>query len=183
MDSTPHLNTNQHKVLQCIVDLHNARRPAARPLVGQLLTMKLSVVDEAVKALKEEGLIRTVVPGIFEPVAQHPPPRAISRTTLPDGCSKVEVGDDMLTVTPHEAQLLGVMFAGDASQLHTWTEERRVGESVVRLEAQVRAQGKQIAQLLRALARAQRPGAGQPDLFTEPGESGLPRRRGPHVPA
>lgn len=175
------MDTNRERVHQCIVDLTNQRRPAARALVAQLLNEKLSVVDDAVKRLKEDGLVRTVVPGILEPVEQFPPSRAISRTLLPDGRSKVEIGDAVLDLTPHEAQVLGMMFMGDAQSLTYWHEERRAGEQLVRLEALVRAQQLQLRDMQRALARAPRAIRQQPDLFHENEAVPVRARRGPHV--
>lgn len=174
------MDTNRERVLQTIIDLTNARRPAARVLIAQLLNEKLSVVDDAVKRLREDGLVRTVVPGILEPVAQHPPSRPMSRTVLPDGRTKVEIGDELLTLTPHEAQMLGMMFAGDAAQLSTWTEERRLGEQVVRVESELRSMSKRFHELLRRSAR--RPGGQQPDLFADPTEAPRTRpKRGAHT--
>jgi hypothetical protein len=156
------METNRDRVLQTIVDLQNARRPASRVLIAQLLHEKLSVVDDAVKRLKEDGDVRTVVPGIFEAVAQFPPSRPISRTILPDGRSKIELGDELLELTPHEAMVLGKMLHGDAMEMSHWNEERRHGAQVARLEAQVRNLEKRVRDVAR---RGQRQHAGQPDLF------------------
>ncbi len=158
------MDTNRQKVLQCIIDLTNARRPAARVLIAQLLNMKQTKVDEAVKRLKnDDGLIRMVIPGIFEPVQQWGEDRPISQTVLPDGRVKLEVGDLVETFTPHEWATIGLMSHGAAHQLSTWVEERRTGEHLVMLQAQVRALEKTVRDLRKA-GRTRR-GHAQPDLF------------------
>lgn len=178
------MDTNRERVLQCIIDLANQRRPAARVLIAQLLNLKLSIVDDAVKRLKEDGLVRPVVPGIFEPVPQHPPSRPISKTVLTDGTTVLEIGDTCENLTPHEAQVMGMLFHGDAVSMTYWAEERRTGEQIVRLESQLRALTKAYNDLQRRLAGSLRgAAAGQGDLFGEPAPARARpvRRRGAHV--
>lgn len=167
------MDTNRQKVLQCIIDLTNARRPAARETIRQLLNEKFTVVDDAIKRLREDGLVRKIVPGIFEPVQQWGEDRPIIQIAMPDGRTKLEIGDDVLTLTPHEWQQIGLMSHGAAHQLSTWSEERRTGEAIVALQAQVRALEKSLREA-RRLSFGRR-GHGQPDLFVEP--DGPPRRR------
>lgn len=168
------MDSNRQRVYQCILDLHNARRPVSRVLLHQRLNMKLSVVDEAVKRLKEDGLVRTIVSGILEPVEQFPPDRAISTTVLPDGRYKVEAEDEMMTLTPHEAGVLGKMLQGAAMENSYWYEERQMGALVVQLQAEVRALRGKLHQLNHRIA-GQRAQSAQPDLFTDPEKT--PRRR------
>jgi hypothetical protein len=160
------MDTNRQRTYQTILDLHHAGKPAARQLIATILNEKLSVVDEAVKRLREDGLVRTVVPGILEPVAQFPPDRPISRTTLPDGRTKIEMDDFLIELTPHEAQVLGKMLMGDAMQLSYWYAEREQGAQLVRLETQLRELTRRFAQQQHRLSLHARTRS-QPDLFND----------------
>lgn len=131
------MDTTRQKVLQCIIDLDNAQRPASRQLIAQYLNEKLTVVDDAVKRLIEDGLVRKVVAGIVAPVHQFPPDDAISKTVLPSGRVKLEKGDDVMEFTPHEAAVVGKMFQGEAMEMAYWYEERQHGDTVARLQAEV----------------------------------------------
>lgn len=159
------MDTTRERVLQCIIDLFNARRPAHRVLIAQHMGVKLSTVDDAVKRLKEDMLVRTTTPGYVEPIEQHPPSRPLSITKLPNGQCKVEVGDDLLTLTPHEAQMLGIMLHGDAQTLMYWHEERQTGAHIVQLQGEVRAMKKELRDTRRL--HFKRGPHGQPDLFVE----------------
>jgi hypothetical protein len=164
------MDTNrQNKVLQCVIDLFHARRPANRVLIAQYLNEKLSVVDDAVKRLKEDGLLRTVVPGYVEPVEQFPPDEAISTTVLPNGRWKIEKGDQCMECTPHEAQVLGKMLQGPAMEMAYWYEERQQGAQLVRQEAQIRALQHELAAVRERLTRPPAaPASPQRDLFHRP---------------
>lgn len=173
---TSHLDSTRQRVLQCIVDLHNARRPVSRNLVAQHLNERLSVVDDAVKRLKEDGLVRTVVPGIVEPVEQFPPDRPISKTVLPNGWTKLEFGDECHQFTPHESAVIGSLFHGDYRMVATWHEERRAGAEIVQLQATVRALQKELREIRRHAIHRQQT-RGQNDLFTEIVTTPSSRRR------
>lgn len=154
----------QEIVLQCIKDLTNSQRPANRILIAQYLGWELGRVDDAVKRLKEDGLVRTTVPGYVEPVETHPPSRPVSNTLLPDGTCILEVGDDQIRMTPHEAQMVGKQLQGHAMEMAYWYEERRRGEDVARLQAEVRALRHQLRTMSAKLARSPRGGANQAEL-------------------
>jgi hypothetical protein len=55
--------------------------------------------------------------GVFVPAATHPPARPMSKTVMPDGMVKLEIGDDVLTLTPREDRTLATLQAGAATQL------------------------------------------------------------------
>jgi len=79
--------------------------------------LKLSTVDDNLKALKEDSLIWAPERGVYRPVAVHPPARAISKTILPGGLIKLEIGDEVLTLTPQENRMLAELQAGAAAQV------------------------------------------------------------------
>lgn len=110
------LSESGTRVFEAVLALHEQEQVATRELVAELTGLKLSVVDDRLGALVDEGLLLRVQRGVFAPVPQHGPARAVSRTLLPGGMSKVEIGDDVLTLTPHECRMLGELLAGSALQ-------------------------------------------------------------------
>jgi biotin operon repressor len=55
---------------------------ASRHRVGDMLDIKLSIVDSHIKTLKDDGRIVCVVNGIYEPAAQYEQDRAMTLTGL-----------------------------------------------------------------------------------------------------
>ena len=103
--------SNRQVVLQAINDLAAANRQASRKAICDMTGLKLSIVDDHVKNLKEDGLIRLVVNGIFEPIDQAPD-RAVSGTLVPNGRYKLEIGDTCLDLTLREARNIGLLTGG-----------------------------------------------------------------------
>ena len=133
------------RVYQAVVDLTNQHRPASRKLIAQMTGFKLSMVDDHVKNMKNDGLLSPVVDGVVEPVEHFPLDRPISITELPSGMVKYEIGDDVLELTPSEARRTGRMMGGFAQDAH-----------VIRGEREGRSQAAQVAHLERQLWHAER---------------------------
>ena len=153
-------------VYQAVVDLTNQNRPASRQLIAQWTNLKLTTVDDHVKSLKDDGLLRFVVNGIVEPVEHFPPDRAISITELPSGMVKYEIGDDVLELTPSEARRTGRMmtgFAQDAKTLNNEREGRRRDGQFAQLERQLADTEKMLADLMLEKVKQRRTGRGAPD--------------------
>ena len=110
---------NREIVLQCIVDICGHGGYASRAKIVELTQLKMTAVDEQIDRLKVDGLIRPLYNGVFEPVDQSID-RCVSTTSLPMGRTMVEVGEEILCLTPREAfalakQLAGVLLAFRAS--------------------------------------------------------------------
>jgi hypothetical protein len=103
--------SNRQAVFQAIVDLCGAGRQASRQAVCDFTGLKMTIVDDHVKNLKDDGMIRLVVNGIFEPVDQTPD-RAVSGTIVPNGRYKLEIGDTVLDLTLREARNVGLLTGG-----------------------------------------------------------------------
>lgn len=99
-------------VLEALQDLHRLEQIVTREAVAGLTGLKPAVVDDRLKALVDEGLAARIQRGIYVPVEQHPPARHISKTLLPDGTVKIDIGDQVLTLTPREDRMLANLFAG-----------------------------------------------------------------------
>lgn len=115
MNTTPQKpreqRTNRAIVLQAIVDLCEHNQAASRARIADITGMKLSTLDERIFDLKAAGLIRSPAMGIFEPIDQSPD-RPVSTTSMPFGKTKIEVGDEILTLTPREAFALAKALGG-----------------------------------------------------------------------
>jgi hypothetical protein len=105
------------RIADAVADLCAKEQYATRETVAKLTGLALTVVDDRLRTLVNDGVLARVQRGVFVPAVQHPPTRAMSRTLLPDGTTKLEVGDDVLTLTPREARMLGDLMSGAAAQL------------------------------------------------------------------
>ena len=104
--------TNRELVYQCLVDLNEHNKMASRQRISQITGLKLSIVDDHIDRLKNEGLVHSLYAGVFEPVDQTPD-RNISTTSLSQGRLKIEIGDDVCTnLTPREQLSLAKQLAG-----------------------------------------------------------------------
>ena len=103
-------------ILEAVEDLHAKEQVVTRETIAEVTGLKLSIVDDRLRALADNGEIIRRLRGVYVPAPRHPPARAMSRTLLPDGLSKVEVGDEVLTLSPRETRMLGELLAGAAIQ-------------------------------------------------------------------
>lgn len=99
-------------VLDALRDLHQKEQIVTRETLHELTGLKLSIIDDRLKALIEEMLIVRVGRGVFVPAEQHPPARPMSKTLLPDGTVNLEIGDTVLILTPAEDRMLASIQAG-----------------------------------------------------------------------
>jgi biotin operon repressor len=158
------VESNRERVYQVIVDHVNAtHRAVGRQSLSRLTGLKLSAIDEHIRALKEDGRIHSDTAGYYEPVAQFPPDEAISVTVLQSGMRKVEKGDTITEWTPHEWAVLGSLAQGASRELVERHYENSQNGSIAQLKAMVREQGRQLADMTIRMARWQK--ANQKDLF------------------
>lgn len=107
---------NKKNVLEAVIDLYNKEIPASRTTISQTTGIKQSTVDECLKALANDEYIYRLCNGIYAPVAQHPAARIVSKIVLQDGTVKIDIGDDVLTLTPKEARALGSLLLSEATE-------------------------------------------------------------------
>lgn len=108
--------TQKQIILETIIDLHNKDTPASRITVAKMTGIKQTVVDYYLKELADDGVIYRVCNGVYAPAFQHPPSRTIYKSILPDGTVKIDIGDDVLTLTPKEARTLGGLMFAEATE-------------------------------------------------------------------
>lgn len=68
--------------------------------------MKLTVIDDRLGTLTDDGMLLRVQRGVYVPAVQHPVAPPMSKAVMPDGTVKIEIGDGMLTLTPREDRAL-----------------------------------------------------------------------------
>jgi hypothetical protein len=117
-------------IFQTVQDLHNAGRVATRSVVKDMTGQSYSVVDDHVKRMLEDGRLRRVAPGVFEPVEEMPETRAVSLSRLPNGIWKLEVGDLCVDLTPSEARTLASMLAGTATEMASLQNARDLADGL-----------------------------------------------------
>ena len=109
--------SNAEAILEAIEDLHNQEQIVTRETLAQLTNLKLSIIDDRLSYLVDSGYIIRVQRGVFVPAPKHRPSRLMSKTVLPDGTVKIDIGDDeVLTLTPREARALGNLMVAEAMQ-------------------------------------------------------------------
>jgi len=114
----------QRMIEEAILDLYDAQRVITRQTICELTGFRMAIVDEHVEKLIDKGRLRRVANGVFEPIDVSPEARAISATVLPDGRTKLEVGDDMMMFTPHECRLAALLLGGHFNSYHSHTLAR-----------------------------------------------------------
>ncbi len=103
------------RIYQAVRELRALEQIATRETVADLTGLKLSIVDDRLRALADEGRLKRLLRGVYELVEVYPPPRVISRTVLSDGHVVYDIGDLVVTLTPQEARVLAEMSVGAAT--------------------------------------------------------------------
>ncbi|MFG5777968.1 hypothetical protein ACFIQF_12915 [Comamonas sp. J-3] len=136
--------TSTERVYDAIVELYNLGQRSTRHTVQELTGLPLTKVDDRIKALAERERIKRFLKGEYVPVEVHPPARAISKTILAGGLVKVEIGDEVLTLTPTEDRMLATLMAGAATQAGQIETNRAVSEMASTMLAKVEALEKRL---------------------------------------
>lgn len=103
-------------IKQAIIDLTNANRVCSRQVISMTTGLKLSIVDDHLKTMLDNGILRRPVNGIVELVEDGPVDRHVSVTYLNNGRVKLEVGDHVLDLSLREAKNIGAATAGTGLQ-------------------------------------------------------------------
>ncbi len=134
------------RIFQAVRELRAMDQIATRDTVAELTGLKMTVVDDRLRALVDDGKLKRLLRGVYELVESFPAPRAISKTVLPSGAVVYDIGDDVLTLSPQEARVLAELSMGAAGtavlinstnqHLYLATE---LAAKVERLEREMRA--------------------------------------------
>lgn len=134
------------RIFQAVRELRAMDQIATRDTVAELTGLKMTVVDDRLRALVDDGKLKRLLRGVYELVESFPEPRTISKTVLPNGAVVYDIGDEVLTLSPQEARVLAELSMGAAGtavlinstnqHLYLATE---LAAKVERLEREMRA--------------------------------------------
>lgn len=104
--------TASERVADCVKELHGRHGEVTREMVSKTMQLPLQTVDFHLKRLVNRGDIQRMRNGVYAPKTEYPQARAISTTVLPDGRTKIEVGDFLLDLIPSETAILSRLLCG-----------------------------------------------------------------------
>ena len=107
-------NSTKQQVYDAIQAFCEEDKYATREAIAQATGLKLSIIDDRLKVLVDDGEIVRVQRGNFVIAEQFEAPRAMSKTVLPNGITVLDIGDIVLHLTPKETRTLGQLLFGDA---------------------------------------------------------------------
>lgn len=155
--------TSSETIFQACIGLRNEGRLITRQVLAKVTSLKMGIVDDHVTRLAEHGRLRRVSNGVVELVEQFPANRPISKTVLPDGSVKIEVGDDLVCLTPGEAQVVGGMLLGEATQFAQLRGDRDQQDKVAKLQRDLEELQRRLHAQTREIVRLRQ----QPELAFE----------------
>lgn len=130
--------TTKQQILDAVHDLHNTEQMVTREALRELTGLALTIIDDRLATLVDDGALIRKSRGVFLPAVLHPPARPISKTVMPDGLVKIEIGDEVLTLTPREDRTLAGVQAGAALQYLGIDTEQSVILALADLRLKVR---------------------------------------------
>ncbi|ULJ66669.1 hypothetical protein [Wielerella bovis] len=154
----PRENTNEI-IYSAALDLHQNNQVVTREALQKATGQTKTVIDDRLKVLTDDGLMRRVERGVYIPIFKHHAARVISKTILPDGSIRLDIGDDVLDLTPHEAMILGRNLMGEAMSLSAIEMGNQFGIQNEQLKNEIT----KLKQQIRHLEHQHK----QPDLLNE----------------
>ena len=138
---------SSQRVLDAVRELHRLSQVATRENVAEVTGLTLTVVDDRLKVLTDDGRLKRLIRGIYTLANVFPETRAVSVTEIPDGWTLIEIGEQSLLLSPREARMLGRGLAGHV-------DDFRAGESIAKhltLATEVACSIEQLGREVRAL--------------------------------
>ncbi|MBD9406270.1 hypothetical protein IB236_13055 [Acidovorax sp. ACV02] len=138
------------RVYCAVRDLRSVDQIATRETVAELTGLKLSIVDDRLRALVDDNRLKRLLRGIYELVETYPPTRNISKTILDSGYVMIEftgrkgVPDVVLHLTPDEDRALSMLSVGSAGQAILINSTNQHLYLATELAAKVEAQGREL---------------------------------------
>lgn len=130
--------TSSNLILEAAEELHNLEQLVTRDSLAQHTGLKPGIIDDRLKVLVGDGRLVRVERGVYMPLAPHKPARQISHTELPDGTVVLDIGDEVMHLTPKEARTLGAMLGARALQATQIELGNQAGVMVTELAAKIR---------------------------------------------
>jgi len=130
------------QVYQAVAELRELGQAATRDTVAELTGLKLGIVDDRLRALVNDGRLTRLIRGVYELAQPYPPARVMFFGLLTDGSVKVEIGDDVLTLTPQEARRMARAMGGFAEDARVLEATRQQVAALSELAGRVRDLGR-----------------------------------------
>lgn len=113
--------SSTQSVFDAVCELSALEQPASRETVAEITGLKLSIVDDRLGALMDDGKIKRILRGVYVPEVHYPPARNVSKEIMSDGMVMYEFSNDsesvVLKLTPKEDRALSSLTAGAGAQL------------------------------------------------------------------
>lgn len=127
MSETP-ADASRAIVLACIKQLTDAHGSATYQQIIDAAGISPHIVkercDQLVNVTHEAERISR---GVYRAIKAFAPPRPISKTVLSDGEVVLEIGDDVIHLTPQEDKMLRGLFGSAAVEIHQPQQQMQVG--------------------------------------------------------
>ncbi|MFM2324501.1 MAG: hypothetical protein RL244_1380 [Pseudomonadota bacterium] len=136
--------TSTQRVFDAVRDLREVDQIATRETVAELTGLKMSVVDDRLRALVDDNKLKRLLRGVYELVETFPEPRPIYCGILHSGMVKMEVGETVLTLTPSEARRAARALGGFADDARVIESTRSHLFLATELAAKVESQGREL---------------------------------------
>lgn len=174
--SAPKAITSTQRVFDAVRDLRELDQIATRDTVAEVTGLKLSIVDDRLRTLVDDGKLKRLLRGVYELVETFPEPRTIYCGILPNGMVKLEVGESVETFTPSEARRAARALGGFAEDARVIESTRAHLFMATELAAKVERQDREM-KAMRALLR-DKLDARQMDLLGVTGPEDVESREG-----
>ena len=155
-DIKPEKRNTAAMILEAAWDLHTRELIVTRETIADVTGLKLTTVDDRLGVLVDEGRLKRVLRGVYEPMTVHPPARPMSKTILPDGIVMIEIGDLVLHLTPREDRTLASLQVGVSQEMQLIADRHQTNVVMSEMALEIRALKRQLAAM-----RAERNGPDQ----------------------
>lgn len=146
-EQTRAMLSTTEQVFQAVLQLGETSQPATRETVQVVTGLRQTVVDDRLRALADDGRLRRLTRGLYEIKEVFAPPRAMSATILEDGHVKVELADELWTLTPIEARRLARALGGYLEDDRGIEQSREHLRQAIDLAAEVKAMQRELKAL------------------------------------
>ena len=102
---------SRESVFNAMLSLHQKGIAVTRESLQQVTGEPLNRIREHIDSLIESGRVERLHRGVYRPMIEHDN-RPVSVTAMPDGSAKIEVGDNLLMLSPVESGCLGQLLQG-----------------------------------------------------------------------
>lgn len=147
--------TNRDRVLEAVRALHELEQPVTRDSIADHTGLRRSIVEESIKSLREAELIYCPERGVYRPMTQYAQARPVSYTRLPNGITKLEVGDELLELVPAEAREVAKALHGTHLEQVMVEQGHAAAVLAGKLALDVQRLRQKVAELQQAQAQAQ----------------------------